>query len=125
MALLWVIAVLFLGFFISLCLSRTIGGFKSDLAIMRSMGITVKVIKIGVFARMMLSLIISFIPVIIVAVLVFVTPKINSMFTYLTIGQYMLVFLGVTLIDLRVTKKQIKKLFTTSVKKSIKGGADQ
>ena len=125
MGILWFLVVMFLSFFISLCLSRTVGSIKNDLAIMRSMGIPVKVIKCGVFVKMFLSMVSAFIPVILVAIFVFTTPSLNAKFSYLSPMNYLLVFFGVGLIDIRVTKKQIKKLFDISVKKSIKGGKDQ
>lgn len=121
----WFVAILFLAFFINLCSSRTISAFKSDIAIMRSMGIQVKVIRIGMYVRMLLSLIPAFIMVILTAILIFTTPKFNAMFTYLYVWQYALIFLGMLLLTVRITYKQIRKLFGESVKKSLRGGATE
>jgi ABC-type polysaccharide/polyol phosphate export permease len=123
MAFMWVITVVFLAFFINLCTGRTLGAFKGDMAIMRSMGIQVKVIRIAMYVRMLLSLIPAFIMVAAMAVLIFTTPKFNEYFTYLYAWQYALIFIGMILITVRVTHKQIRKLFGESVKKALKGGA--
>ena len=56
-ALIWFVSILFLAFFINLCSSRTLSAFKGEMAIMRSMGIGVKVIRISMYVRMMIALI--------------------------------------------------------------------
>ena len=122
-AFMWVLAILFLAFFINLCSSRTLGAFKGEMAIMRSMGIQVRVIQIGMYVRMLISLIPAYIMVALTAVLIFTTPKFNEHFTYLYAWQYALIFLGMLLLTVRITYKQIKKLFGETVKKSLKGGA--
>ena len=119
----WVLAILFLAFFINLCSSRTLGAFKGDMAIMRSMGISVKVIRIGMYVRMLFSLIPAFILVVLTALLIFTTPKFNEYFVYLYAWQYALIFLGMLILTVRITYKQIRKLFGESVKKSLKGGS--
>jgi hypothetical protein len=123
MAFMWAITVIFLAFFINLCTGRTLGAFKGDMAIMRSMGIQVKVIRIAMYVRMMLALIPAFIMVVAIALLIFTTPKFNEYFTYLYAWQYALIFLGMIFITVRVTHKQIRRLFGESVKKALKGGA--
>lgn len=118
----WILAIVFLAFFINLCSSRTLGAFKGDMAIMRSMGIQVRVIQIGMYVRMLMSLIPAFILVALTAVLIFTTPKFNEFFVYLYAWQYALIFVGMIALTVRTTYKQIKKLFGQSVKKSLKGG---
>lgn len=119
----WIIFVLFLAFFVNLCSSRALGAFKGDMAIMRSMGIPVKVIRIGMYVRMLISLIPSVVIVIAAAVLIFTSPKFNGFFVYLYAWQYALMFAGMLILTIHVTHKQIRKLFGESVKKSLKGGA--
>ena len=119
----WGIAIIFLAFFINLCSGRTIDAFKGDMAIMRSMGIPVKVIRIGIYVRMLLSLIPAYILVIATAVLIFTVPSFNVMFNYLYAWQYALIFVGMLILTVRITHKQIRRLFGESVKKSLKGGA--
>ena len=118
----WVLAIVFLAFFINLCSSRVLAAFKEDMAIMRSMGIPVTVIRIGMYVRMLVSLIPAFLLLIASAFLIFTTPSINQHFTYLYAWQYVLIVIGVLLLTVRITYKQISKLFGESVKKSLKGG---
>ncbi|MBE6608649.1 MAG: ATP-binding cassette domain-containing protein [Ruminococcaceae bacterium] len=122
-AFMWFIAIVFLAFFIGLCSNRTIGAFKGDMAIMRSMGIPVKVIKTGMYVRMLIALIPAYILVIATAVLIFTTPKFNEFFTYLYAWEYAVIFVGMLILTLRITRGQVKRLFGESVKKSLKGGA--
>ena len=118
----WVMSVVFLAFFINLCSSRALEAFKGDMAIMRSMGIPVRVIRIGMYVRMLISLIPAFLLVCLTAILIFTTPKFNAFFTYLYTWQYALIFAGMILLTLRTTHRQVKRLFGESVKKSLKGG---
>lgn len=122
MAVMWLLAIVFLAFFIHLCTSRSLGAFKGDMAIMRSMGIPVKVIRVGMYVRMLIALIPAFALTILTAILIFTSPKLNSYFVYLYAWQYALIFLGMLFLTVRVTHKQIRKLFGESVKKSLKGG---
>ncbi|MBR2926733.1 MAG: ATP-binding cassette domain-containing protein [Clostridia bacterium] len=123
MAFLWGLGIVFLAFFINLCSARTLGAFKGDMAIMRSMGISVKVIRIAMYVRMLISLIPAFILAVLTAILIFTTPKLNEYFVYLYAWQYALIFIGMLALTVRITYKQIRKLFGESVKKSLKGGA--
>ena len=118
----WVLVVLFLAFFINLCSSRTIGTFRGDLAIMRSMGIPVKVIRVAMYVRMLLSLIPACVLLAVCSVLVYTIPQANAVFPYLHLWQYLILAVGMLLITLRVTHKQIRRLFGQSVKKALKGG---
>ena len=122
LAIMWVVTVVFLSLFISLCSKRALGAFKGDMAIMRSMGIQVGVIKIGMYVRMLISLIPAFILVALSAVLIYTTPKFNEHFTYLYAWQYVLIFVGMIVLTLLTTRRQVKRLFCESVKKSLKGG---
>lgn len=120
----WLVIIVFLAFFIDLCSSRAIGAFKSDMAIMRSMGISVSTIKIGMYARMLLSLMPAFVLAVVCAVVIYSTPSLNGKFTYLYFWQYALIFVGMLLLTVRITHRQVKKLFGESVKKSLKGGVE-
>lgn len=120
----WLIAIIFLAFFINICTRRTMDAFKGDMAIMRSMGIPVKTVKISIYARMLFSLLPSFVFIAVAATVIFLTPMLNKLFVFLHAWQYVLIFLGMVLLTLRVTRLQIKRLFDKSVKKSLKGGAE-
>lgn len=118
----WLLVVLFLAFFINLCSSRTIGTFRGDLAVMRSMGIPVKVIRVGMYVRMLLTLIPAYILLAVCAALIYLSPKANAIFPFLHGWQYLFLCVGLLLVTLRVTHKQIRKLFHQSVKKALRGG---
>lgn len=115
----WIMAILFLAFFINLCSARALGAFRGDMAIMRSMGIPVRIIRLAMYVRMLLSLIPAYVLVALSAVLIFTTPKFNEYFVYLYAWQYALIFLGVLLLTLRITYLQVRRLFGESVKKSL------
>ncbi len=121
----WGFSIVFLAFFLNLCSSRTIGAFKEDMTIMRSMGISVSVIRIAIYVRMLAALIPAFILLGITAILIFTSPQTNAFFTYLYGWQYALIVLGMLLLTLRITGKQIRNLFSSSVKKALKGGASE
>ena len=91
---------------------------------MRSMGIPTSVIKIGIYIRMALCLIPAFILLVVLAILIY-TTKLNAYFTYLYFWQYAVILLGMIILTLRTTAKQIERLFGESVKKSLKGGNSQ
>ena len=92
---------------------------------MRSMGIPVKVIRVGIYVRMLFSLLPSLILLPIAAWLVFHYPKWNGQLRYLQPWQYVVIIIGMFFLTFRVTKKQIKNLFGTSVKKSLRGGEEE
>lgn len=122
MACVWALSIVFLAFFVSLCSSRALSAFKGDLAIMRSMGIPVKVIRIGMYVRMMFSLLPAFVLVVLSAILIFTTPGFNEHFVYLYGWQYALIFIGMLGLTVKTTHTQVRKLFGESVKKALKGG---
>lgn len=122
LAVVWVLSIFFLAFFITLCATRALDAFRADMAIMRSMGISVSVIRIGMYVRMLLSLIPAVVFVAVSAILIFTVPQFNEYFFYLYPWQYALIFVGMLALTVRVTYKQIARLFGESVKKSLKGG---
>ena len=119
---LWIGAVVFLAFFVNLCTSKSVSSFRPDMAIMRSMGIPVRVIRIGIYVRMFLSLIPAFLAVGLLGILIATVPLFNALFRYLYAPTYILIFGGLIIMILIITKRQIAKLFGESVKKSIRGG---
>ena len=121
-ALLWIFALLFFTFFVSLCCGRSIDAFRGDMSIMRSMGIPVRVIRIGMYVRMLLSLIPAYLLSAVAVVFIFRTPKLNNLFTFPRPWQFVLIALGMLALALLSTRKQIKRLFSTSVKHALRGG---
>ena len=92
---------------------------------MRSMGIPVKVIRVGIYVRMLFSLLPSLILLPIAAWIIFHYPKWNGQLRYLQPWQYVVIIIGMFFLTFRVTRKQIKNLFGTSVKKSLRGGEEE
>ena len=97
--------------------------FRGDMAIMRSMGIRVRVIRLGMYVRMLLALLPAYVLVVLAANICYRSPLLSKYLSlYLYPWQYALLFVGMLLLTLRVTHKQIRRLFGQSVKKSLKGG---
>ena len=74
------------------------------------------------YVRMLISLIPAFIVTVLAAIGIYSSPVLNGIFTYLYAWQYGLIFVGMLILVARVTKKQIGRLFSQSVKKALKGG---
>ena len=120
--LLWFFALLFFAFFVSLCCGRSIDAFRGDASIMRSMGIPVGVIRIGMYVRMLLSLIPAFLLAAGAMILIFRTPALNHLFRFPDPWQFVLIAVGMLLLALFSTRRQIRRLFKASVKSALKGG---
>ena len=71
--------------------------------------------------RMLISLLPAFVVVAVSAALIYTSPKTNEYFVYLYAWQYVMIFIGMILLTVRVTYRQIRKLFGQSVKKALKG----
>ena len=123
-AVVWFLIVLFVAFFVNLCSHKTVEAFRDDLSIMRSMGIPVKVIRIGIYVRMFLALIPAFVLIPVVAYVLYHNPTWSLNLYYIQPVNYLILYLGLILLTLRVTGKQIKSLFSSSVKKALKGDED-
>ena len=124
-AIIWILGICFIAMFVNMCANRTVGAFSEDIAIMRSMGIPVKVIRVGIYVRMLFSLLPSLILLPIAAWIIFHYPKWNGQLRYLQPWQYVVIVIGMFFLTIRVTRKQIKNLFGTSVKKSLRGGEEE
>lgn len=122
--LLWIGAIAFLVFFVNLCTHRSLDVIKSDLTIFRSMGISVRVIKLSMFFRMYISIIPGMLITLIGMFVIYHLPDYNNMIRYLHWYEYLFVIIGILIITTWVTRKQIHRLFEESVKKTLKGGAE-
>lgn len=120
----WIITIIFIAVFINLCSKKSILAFKDDIAIMRSMGIQSKVIKIATYVRMIISSLFGIIAMIASAIFIYVNPVANMLFAYIPYSNYILMIVGLILLTILVTRKQIKNLFTSSVRVTLKGGAN-
>ncbi len=117
----WFLGTLFLTFFVNLCLQKSFQAFRDDISIMRSMGIPVKTIKIGMWVRLFMSEIPALIALPILALIVYRTPKWNLQLIYMHWWHYAIILVGMFLIIRGIMKKQNKLIFEVSVKKSLQG----
>ena len=120
----WVVSILFIVFFVNLCSHRALDVIKNDLTIYRSMGISVKTIKISMFFRMIISIIPGILVTAIGLLVIYLVPNYNDMIRFLHWYEYLFTIIGILIITIMVTRKQIRRLFEESVKKTLKGGAD-
>ena len=123
-AVIWVLSICFIAMFINMCTNRTVAAFRDDIAIMRSMGIPAKVIRIGIYVRMLISLVPSLILLPVVAYIIYHNEEWNGRYWYLQPWQYIVLIGGMVYLTVRITRKQIKNLFGTSVKKTLRGGEE-
>lgn len=120
----WVIAIVFLIFFVNLTTHRSLDVIKNDLTIFRSMGISVRIIKISMYLRMYISILPGLLVTAVAFVLIYTSPNYNGMIRFLHWYEYLFIIVGITAITTLVTRKQIHRLFEESVKKTLKGGAE-
>ena len=118
----WILMVVFIALFMSLCTSRAMNATKGDVGIMRSMGIPARVVKTSVYVQTLLSLIPAFIVTAIVCTVIFLVPQLNGRFNFLHAGEYILVAVVMIGIALVLSKRYCSKMFSESVKKTLKGG---
>ncbi len=119
----WVLTVVLVSLFLSLCSSRAMGATRGDIAIMRSMGIPTKVIRLSVFAVTAASLLPGFFVTGVACVLVYHIPKTNGVFPYMHFSQYAVIALLLLCISAFLARRYNKKMFENSVKKTLKEGA--
>ena len=121
----WFVSLLFLGLFLYVCSARAIVAKRGDIAILRSMGIENKVIKISMYAHTAIAMIPSFFFLAITATVIYTSPTLNPMFPFMHAGQYALIILGMIVLNLYISRKYNKKMFKESVRKTLKGGAKE
>ena len=126
MAVLWVLAILFVTMFLSLCSSRAMNATRGDVGIMRSMGIPTAVVKISIYVQTVLAIVPAVIVTAVGCTVIYLLPKTNDIFPFLHAGDYILVAAVLLLIALNLSRKYVKKMFDQSVKKTLrteKGGS--
>ena len=121
-AIMWVLGVVCISFFINLCTSRTIDAFRGEMAVMRSMGIPVRVIRLGMFFRMFISAVPAIVISAVTVAVIFGVPELSASLTYVSPATFLLVVAGMLIIVTRVTVKHVRRLFGESVKKAIRSG---
>ncbi len=123
MAFLWLMAIGFVTVFLSLCSSRAMNATRGDIAIMRSMGIPTVVVRISIYVQTLIALIPAAVVTAVTCAVVYITPKTNYMFPYLHAADYLLIAAVLVLIALNLSRKYVKRMFSDSVKKTLKGGS--
>lgn len=122
--LLWFLSVLFLSFFLYLCFSRAMHTFRGDIGILRSMGLTTAIIRTATYAQSFYSMI----PAVAIAggviFALYRNPATNPMFPFLSVGHYFWILFGAVLLCTLVARRYNRKVFSESVRKTLKGGAD-
>ena len=118
----WILGVVFAAMLLSLCSSHAMNSVKGDIAVMRSMGIPTRVIKISIYVQTLLALIPAFIVTVCILTAVYVIPRTNGIFAFMHVGDYLLIAVIVIAITLRLSRKFVNKMFGDSVKKTLKGG---
>ncbi len=118
----WLAIVLFLTLFMNLCTSRAMQKTKGDLGILRSMGIPMQIIRLSTYAQMICAMIPALALSVATMVVLYRIPKTNGMFPFMRPFQYVLIFLGAVLMCIVAAKRHNKKMFSQSVRKTLKGG---
>ena len=126
MAFLWVLAIVFITMFLSLCSSRAMNATRGDVGIMRSMGIPTTVVKISIYVQTLLALIPAALITAGGCIAIFTIPKTNDIFPFLHGWDYVFIAVVMVLISLNLSRKYVGKMFNQSVKKTLrteKGGS--
>ena len=117
----WMLLMAFIAFFLRICTKKSMDAFKSDIAIMRSMGIRVKEIKAAIYIRLFLSAIPTMILLPIAAHFIYRTSWGGKNLGYVGAPQYILIFLMLLIIVNTVARNQVQHLFSENVRKALKG----
>lgn len=119
----WIMLVLFLGLFLTLCYSRGINALRGDLGILRSMGISAGTIRVASYAQAFYAMTPAILILGIAAAVLYRLPVTNSIFPFMHARHYVLILLGAIFLCVRVARRYNQKVFSQSVRKTIKGGA--
>jgi FtsH-binding integral membrane protein len=95
---------------------------RGDLGILRSMGIPTDVIRISTYAQVLLALLPALALLIGCSVLIYSVPATNALFPYMHLPQYLVLILTSVVLSLFIAKKYNKKMFSDSVRHTLKGG---
>lgn len=120
--LIWFALVLFLGFIFALSTKNDIASYSHDIGILRSLGISKKVISIAMYVRITILAVISFAIVITLALVAYTNVTFNKMIIYLMPDRYIIMFCSIMLMAFIVTKRHIAILSKSTVREAIKEG---
>lgn len=118
----WVLTVVFASLFLSLCSSRAMNATKGDVAIMRSMGIPTGVVRVSIYVQTFIALIPAVVITAVSCTVIYLLPKTNHMFPFLHLKDYLIIAAVLILITLNLSRKYVRRMFSDSVKKTLKGG---
>lgn len=121
----WLVAIIFLCFFLSLCMSKNVDTLRKDVGILRSMGIKNNAIRVSMYSIMALSAIPALIFFAVVAFAVYTSPTLNPMVPFIHAPHYALIVLGMFIIVMRLAGKNNKRIFKQSVRKTLRGGNEE
>lgn len=118
---LWILIIIFSSFFIRICTKKSMDAFKSDIAIMRSMGIRVNEIKAAVYFRIYVCIIPAIIAIPILSNIIIKTDFGGRNLSYLHLFEYVCIISLLVIVVTRVAKQHVAHLFSENVRKALKG----
>jgi len=118
----WLVSIIFLCFFLSLCMSKNVDTLRKDVGILRSMGIKNNSIKVSMYAIMTLAMIPALVFFAITAIVIYTSPVLNPFVPFMHAPHYALIVLGMGIIVMRLAGKNNKRIFNQSVRKTLRGG---
>lgn len=95
---------------------------RGDIAIMRSMGIPTPVVRISIYVQTLTALIPAILVTAVACTVVYSLPQTNELFSFLHAREYILLALLLVAVALRLSRRYVRKMFSQSVKKTLKGG---
>ena len=117
----WLAMMTFIALLVGFVTNKAMMASANDIGILRSMGITGKVIKISIYVQTLIAVIPAYIGMLLFSFLIFRFPVTNGMFTYMYFWQYLIIGIGVLIIAVRISRKYVKNIFKTSVKNTLRG----
>lgn len=118
----WVLCILFFGFFLSLCSRRAFAASNGDFAILRSMGINTKIVKISMYVRTFIATLPSIIILGVVAPIIYLNPMTNQYVPFMHVQHYAILIVGLILLNFIVAGRCNKRIFKGTVIKNLRGG---
>ena len=118
----WLMVVVFVTLFLILCTTRAMNATSGDIAILRTMGVPVSVIKISIYVQTLIAIFPAYIVTAICAFILYVIPYTNGAFTFLHFWQYAMIAISLIAIVVLISRRYIRKIFGTTVKSTLKGG---
>ncbi len=119
----WLLTIVFATLFLSLCSSRAMNATRGDVAIMRSMGIPTGVVRVSIYVQTLISMIPATLITAVVCAVIYLLPQTNYLFPFLHIWDYVIIAVVLVGIALNLSRRYVKKMFSESVKKTLKGGS--